>query len=84
MPIAAKLMPVTMVSRKKPPASASESRFEMVMVRRSLDAANAIRAGNSKSLITSVSMIVVLARESLVFASNYAVQACGSVSARNI
>jgi hypothetical protein len=33
------------------------------MVSRSLDAAKAIRAGNSKSLITSVSMIVVLARE---------------------
>ena len=63
MPMAAKLMPVTRVSRKKPPASASESRFEMVMVKRSLEAANAIRAGNSKSLIASVSMIVVLARE---------------------
>ena len=61
MPMAARLMPVTMVSRKKPPASASESRFEMVMVKRSLEAANAIRAGNSKSLIASVSMIVVLA-----------------------
>ena len=33
------------------------------MVRRSLEAANAIRAGNSNSLIASVSMIVVLARE---------------------
>jgi hypothetical protein len=54
------------------------------MVSRSLDAANAIRAGNSKSLITSVSMIVVLARESRYAASNYTAQACGSVSAQNL
>jgi hypothetical protein len=38
----------------------------MVMVRRSLEAANAIRAGNNKSLIASVNMVAVLARESPV------------------
>ena len=53
-------MPVTIVSRKKPPARLSESRLEMVMVRRSLEAANAIRAGNRKSLIASISMVLSL------------------------
>jgi len=57
MPMAGRLMPMISVSRKKLPASASESRFEMVIVNRSLDAANAIKAGNSRSLITSASMI---------------------------
>ena len=52
------------MSRKKPPASASDSRFEMVMVKRSLDAANAIKAGNNKSLITSVTMITGTSRNS--------------------
>ena len=85
MPITGRLMPVTSVSRKKLPASASESRFEMVMVRRSLEAAKAIRAGNSKSLIISVSMI-----ESFLHAHkggagpSYAGQTCISVSARNL
>ena len=56
-------MPVVRVSRKKPPASASESRFEIVMVKRSLEAAKAISAGNSVSLITSVSMVVASLRK---------------------
>ena len=34
----------------------------MVMVKRSLEAANAIKAGNSKSLIASLSMMMVLNR----------------------
>jgi hypothetical protein len=42
-----------------------ESRFEMVAVSRSLQAAKAIRAGNSKNLIAPVSMIVILARSRL-------------------
>ena len=53
----AELMPVTMVSTKKPPASASDIRFEIVIVKRSLEAANAINAGNKRSLIASVSII---------------------------
>jgi hypothetical protein len=44
-------------SRKNPPASAIDSRFEIVMVRRSLDAAKAMSAGKSKSLIASAAMI---------------------------
>ena len=42
--------------------SASERRFEMVIVSRSLEAANAIRAGNSRSLIASISMVVISKR----------------------
>jgi hypothetical protein len=57
MPKAWRLMPVISMSRKNPPASASDNRLEIVMVKRSLDAAKAIKAGKSKSLITSVVMI---------------------------
>ena len=40
----------------KPPTRISDTRLAMVMVKRSLDAAKAINAGNSVSLITSVNM----------------------------
>ncbi len=43
---------------KKPPARISDTRFEMVMVRRSLEAANAISAGNSISRIASATMVI--------------------------
>ena len=56
MPTAGRLMPVTSASSTKPAASASDSRLEMVMVNRSLEAANAIKAGNSRSLIASNTM----------------------------
>jgi hypothetical protein len=41
-------MPLSSASARKPAASASDTRFEIVMVKRSLAAANAIRAGNSR------------------------------------
>src|ERR1700686_1879087 len=41
-------MPLMRARARKPAASASDTRFEMVMVKRSLAAANAIRAGNSR------------------------------------
>jgi len=48
----------------KPAISASEMRLEMVMVRRSIEAANAISAGNSISLIASATMDRSLLSES--------------------
>ena len=50
-------MPLISASRKKPAASASDSRFEIVIVNRSLEAANAISAGNSNNLISSITRI---------------------------
>src|ERR1700721_294616 len=41
-------MPLRRASTMKPATSASDTRFEIVMVKRSLAAANAIRAGNSR------------------------------------
>src|ERR1700738_5644749 len=41
-------MPLSSARARKPAASASDTRFEIVMVNRSLAAANAIRAGNSR------------------------------------
>ena len=41
-------MPLSSASTRKPATSASDTRFEIVMVKRSLAAANAIRAGNSE------------------------------------
>src|SRR5260370_15850854 len=41
-------MPLMRARARKPAASASDTRFEIVMVKRSLAAANAIRAGNSR------------------------------------
>src|SRR3954465_11132734 len=46
----------------KPPTSASVTRFEIVMVKRSLEAANAIKAGNTRSRTASVSMTIPLQR----------------------
>src|SRR4051794_3212779 len=40
-------MPPSSASARKPATRASDTRFEIVMVKRSLAAANAIRAGNS-------------------------------------
>ena len=50
-------MPVVSASAKKPADSASDSRLEMVIVNRSLEAAKAISAGNSSSLIASMAII---------------------------
>jgi hypothetical protein len=44
-----RLIPVASARAKKPATRISETRFEMVIVNRSLEAANAIRAGNSRS-----------------------------------
>jgi hypothetical protein len=41
-------MPLHVASAKKPPTRISETRFEMVIVKRSLEAANAIIAGKSR------------------------------------
>src|SRR3982074_2528967 len=41
-------MPLRSASARKPASSASDTRFEIVIVKRSLAAANAIRAGNSR------------------------------------
>jgi hypothetical protein len=60
MPNAWRVIPVINASRKNPPASASDNRFEIVIVRRSLDAAKAMSAGKSKSLIASAAMLLVL------------------------
>ena len=48
--------PIMTASTKKPAIRTSETRFEIVMVSRSLEAANAISAGNSSNLIASASM----------------------------
>src|SRR5262249_37097065 len=54
----AALTPPIAASAAKPPTRISDTRFEMVMVRRSLEAANAIIAGNSVSLRASATMIM--------------------------
>src|SRR6266702_8072964 len=53
-------MPPAIASTKKPATSASETRFEMVIVKRSLAAANAIRAGKSRRRARSRIMGCVL------------------------
>jgi hypothetical protein len=55
--IAVAFRSATKASPKKPPAKMSDTRLEMVMVRRSLVAANAINAGNKISLIRSTIML---------------------------
>src|SRR5690349_1369470 len=60
----------------KPPTSASVTRFEIVMVKRSLEAANAIKAGNTRSRTASVSMAIPLQRS-----ANLKVARCGFVIA---
>ena len=52
-------MPLPSASAKKPAIRIMETLFEIVMVRRSLDAANAISAGNSISLARSATMIAL-------------------------
>src|SRR5262249_1956444 len=54
----AALTPPIAVSAAKPPTRISDTRLEMVMVRRSLEAANAIIAGNSVSLRASATIIM--------------------------
>src|SRR5215211_5870692 len=56
-------MPPSSASARKPAASASDTRFEIVMVKRSLAAANAIRAGNS--IRPAISRIMGLARAAI-------------------
>src|SRR5262245_44536356 len=79
-------MPVTRASAKNPTTRTSETRFEIVIVKRSLDAANAIMAGNSKSLIASViicsrSMGIGQAGRIDPRAPSYDAASCCSVSA---
>ena len=57
MPMSASGMPVQIASTKKLATRASDTRLEIVMVSRSLEAANAIKAGNSSNLIASAIMI---------------------------
>jgi len=52
-------MPLPSASAKKPVVRIMETLFEIVMVRRSLDAANAISAGNSISLARSATMVAL-------------------------
>ena len=47
-------------SRPKPTINVTATRFEIVMVKRSLEAANAIMVGNSRSLIASVTMRIAV------------------------
>src|SRR5215831_15277254 len=54
MPISAGGMPRASANARKPAASANDTLFEMVIVNRSLEAANAIRAGNNNSRIVSI------------------------------
>lgn|SRR5689334_4444893 len=50
---------MTSASRKKPPASAIDNRFDIVIVKRSLEAANAISAGKKRSLIASAAIVCI-------------------------
>ena len=61
-PMADRGVPANSASAKKPPASAIEIRFEIVIVRRSLDAAKAIKAGNSNRRMVSRIMLRTLSR----------------------
>jgi len=54
--------------------SAKVTRFEIVMVKRSLEAANAIKAGNTRSRIASVNIIIPLQQ-----APNLGAARCGFV-----
>jgi hypothetical protein len=57
--ISAALIPTIAANAKKPPKRISDTRLEMVMVKRSLEAANAISAGNSIKRIASATMIML-------------------------
>ena len=67
-------MPLINAIATKPADQASVTRLEMVMVKRSLEAANAIKAGNTRSRIASVSMTIPLQR-----AANLGAAHCGFV-----
>ena len=67
-------MPPNSARTRKPTTRANEIRFEIVMVKRSLEAANAIKAGNTRSRTASVSMTIPLQR-----AANLRVARCGFV-----
>ena len=56
----AALMPVMAASTAKPATRISETRLAIVIVNRSLEAANAITAGNNVNLIASVSMSMAM------------------------
>ena len=56
------LMPLIKRHRDEAADQRQRDRFEMVMVKRSLEAANAIKAGNTRSRIASVSMTIPLQR----------------------
>ena len=56
MPISASGMPHMTARTKKPAIRISETRLEIVIVIRSLEAAKAISAGNSSNLIASATM----------------------------
>ena len=49
-------MPTAKASVKKPPTRINDTRLEMVMVKRSVEAANAIIAGNNINLNASAIM----------------------------
>src|ERR1700733_439684 len=49
-------IPVSRARAKKPPARINDTRFAIVIVNRSLKAANASMTGNSVSLIASINM----------------------------
>src|SRR5262249_44258461 len=51
------LIPMTRANRRKPPMRISDTRFEIVMVKRSLDAAKAIIAGKSTSPSAVATMV---------------------------
>src|SRR5580698_5135610 len=50
-------IPVSRARTKKPPTRINDTRFAIVIVNRSLKAANASMTGNSVSLITSINMV---------------------------
>jgi hypothetical protein len=54
--MAAELIPESIASATKPATRTSETRLAIVMVKKSLHAANAIIAGNSVNLIASMTM----------------------------
>jgi hypothetical protein len=67
-------MPLISAIAANPQTSAKVTRFEIVMVKRSLEAANAIKAGNTRSRIASVNIIIPLQQ-----APNLGAARCGFV-----
>src|SRR5712675_2055578 len=56
-------IPLISATAKKPPTSMIDTRLEIVMVRRSVEAANAIRVGNNINLTVSMTMISPIKRK---------------------